>query len=592
MKIEDYGFISDLQTCALVGRDGSIDWLCLPRFDSAACFAALLGSPENGRWQIAPVDEPVKVTRRYRGDSLILETIFETETGVVRLIDFMPPRVEHPEVVRIVEGVRGRVNMQLRLTLRFDYGQAVPWVRQRDGDLHAIVGPDEVIVRTPVKLVGEDHSTCARFTVRTGQEVPFVLTWYPSHLFAPKPVSARRALQATGKFWKSWAARFTDKGEWSEAVLRSLVTLKGLIYAPTGGIVAAATTSLPEKIGGERNWDYRFCWLRDASFTLHALLTCGYFDEAMAWRDWLLRAVAGSAEQLQIMYGLAGERRIDEWELPWLPGYEGSRPVRVGNAAVEQFQLDVFGTVIATLHGADCAGLPPQPLAAQLRNELMRTLERHWHLPDEGIWEVRGKPRHFVHSKVMAWLAADRAVKMSHHQRDRKGIRHWTTLRNTIHREVCENGFNQKIGAFVQSYGAKELDASVLQMPMVGFLPYSDPRVQGTVRAIEERLVDHGLVRRYETASNVDGLESREGAFLLCSFWLAICRHHLGRVNEARALFENVLSMRNDLGLLAEEYDPLEQRQLGNFPQAFSHVGLVIAAQNLRQPPAINLERK
>jgi GH15 family glucan-1,4-alpha-glucosidase len=587
MKIEDYGFIGDTQTAALVGRNGSIDWLCFPRFDSAACFAALLGTRENGRWQIAPAAGVVATTRRYRDDSLIIETDFCTDTGSVRVIDFMPPRGTEPDVVRIVEGLEGEVCMRMELFIRFDYGSIVPWVRKRNGCLEAIAGPDALVLRTPVAHRGENLHTVADFTVKAGERVPFVLTWFPSHLPQPPAIDSERALTDTEQFWHEWAGRCTYQGEWRNEVLRSLITLKGLTYAPTGGIVAAATTSLPEQLGGVRNWDYRFCWLRDSTFTLYAFLTAGFTEEAAAWRDWLLRAVAGSASQLQMLYGPAGERRLEEFEVPWLQGYEKSAPVRIGNAAAKQFQLDVYGEVMDTFHLARRSGVPSDRTVWRLQRWLMRFVEDHWHEPDEGIWEVRGPRRQFTHSKMMAWLAADRAVKAVEQFGLDGDARRWRALRAKIHAEVCENGFNRDRQAFTQYYGASELDASLLMMPLVGFLPAHDPRVRGTIEAIERELVTDGFVLRYHPADapGVDGLPSGEGTFLPCSFWFADCLHLLGRKEQAREVFQRLLAIQNDLGLLSEEYDTRVGRQVGNFPQAFSHIGLVNTAFALGASP-------
>jgi GH15 family glucan-1,4-alpha-glucosidase len=583
-KIEDYAFLSDTQTAALVGRDGSIDWLCFPRFDSPACFASLLGNAENGRWRFTPHGELTATRRRYRGDTLILETEFETADGTVRLIDFMPPRGYAPDIIRIVEGVRGAVKLHMELIIRFDYGSIVPWVRKRDGALEAIGGPDALILRTPVETHGENLTTVADFTVAAGERVPFVLTWFPSHAAQPKAVNAEHALRDTEEYWRAWSARCCTEGEWLEPVKRSLITLKGLTYGPTGGIVAAATTSLPEEIGGVRNWDYRYCWLRDATFTLLTLMDAGYLEEACAWRQWLLRAVAGSPAQMHIMYGVQGERRLTELELPWLSGYEGSTPVRIGNAASQQFQLDVYGEVMDSMYRAAQAGIKSTEADWRLQVALLHFLERNWESPDYGIWEIRGEPQHFTHSKMMAWVAFDRGIKLveefgcsgdEHHER-------WVQLRDGIHRQVCELGYNEKKRAFTQFYGSDEMDASILMMPLVGFLPPEDARVRSTVEAIERDLLRDGFVLRYRTgANNVDGLPGHEGVFLLCSFWLADCLHLIGRTGDARELFERLLGLRNDLGLLAEEYEPRDQRQLGNFPQAFSHIALVNTARIL-----------
>ena len=583
MRIEDYGLIGDTQTAALVGRDGSIDWLCLPRFDSGACFAALLGTEEHGRWTISPAGgQPATTTRRYRGDTLVLETTFATAGGVVRVVDFMPPRGHHPDVVRLVEGVSGRVAMEMTLAIRFDYGRSVPWVRRRGHRLTAVAGPDGLVLDTPVDTHGENLRTIASFEVAAGDVVPFVITWYPSHEGPPPAIDPLVALAETMAWWEDWSRLCTYRGEWREAVMRSLVTLKALTYGPTGGIVAAVTTSLPECIGGVRNWDYRYCWLRDATFTLYALLGAGYRKEASAWRDWLLRAVAGAPADLQVMYGCAGERRLVEQELPWLPGYEASTPVRIGNAAVEQLQLDVYGELMDAMHQARRAGIAESGPAWDVELALMEFLESTWQEPDEGIWEVRGPRRHFTHSKMMAWVAADRAVKAV----DRFGavgpVDRWRMLRDEIHDEVCERGWDAERQTFTQSYGSRELDAAMLMMPLVGFLPADDARVRGTIAAVERELCEGGFVRRYTQAdSDIDGLPPGEGAFLACTFWLADNYALVGRVAEARATFERLLALRNDLGLLAEQYDVAAGRQLGNFPQAFSHVPLVNTACNL-----------
>ena len=586
-RIEDYGLIGDLQTAALVSRDGSIDWLCFPRFDSGACFAALLGDEENGRWSLAPTAPVRRTSRRYRGDTLVLETDLETEDGAVRLIDFMPPRGEAPDVVRIVEGLSGSVRMEMDLTIRFDYGSIVPWVRRVDGGIVAVAGPDALMLATPVELVGQNLHTVAAFDVGAGDRVPFVLTWYPSHEDQPERVDADKSLADTESFWNDWAALCRSRGRWEAPLRRSLATLKALTYAPTGGIVAAPTTSLPEALGGVRNWDYRFCWLRDATLTLLALVRAGYDDEARAWRDWLLRAIAGSLpEGLQIMYGVAGERRLPELEIPWLGGYERSRPVRVGNAAAGQLQLDVYGEVSDALYHARAAGLEPSPDAWALNVKLLDWLESGWREPDEGIWEVRGPRRHFTHSKVMAWVAFDRAIR-SVEEYGRVGpVDRWRRLRDEIHAEVCRDGFDVELGSFTQSYGSKRLDASCLMIPLVGFLPPNDARVLGTVAAIERGLVRDGFVERYRADVenvDVDGLPPGEGVFLPCSFWLVEVLALQGRLEEATALFERLLALRNDLGLLSEEYDPHMGRLVGNVPQAFTHLALVDAALTLEE---------
>ena len=585
-RIEDYALIGDCETAALVGRDGSIDWLCWPRFDSGACFAALLGSAENGRWLIAPADPGARVARRYRDGTLILETEFDTADGAVTVIDFMPLRGTGSDLVRLVVGRQGRVTMRTELVIRFDYGSAVPWVTQlEDGTgLRAVAGPDMVVLRTPTRLRGEDLKTVGEFTVGPGEMVPFVLTYAPSHLPVPQLLDPEAALGGTEEFWRGWASQCQHTGQWHEPVLRSHITLKALTFAPTGGIVAAPTTSLPEQIGGPRNWDYRFCWLRDATFTLISLMDAGYYEEAKAWRDWLLRAVAGSPSQIQIMYGLAGERRLPEWEVPWLAGYEASRPVRVGNAAQSQVQLDVFGEVMDALHQARRGGLETTEAGWALQRALVGHLETVWNEPDEGIWEVRSGRRHFTHSKVMAWVALDRAIRGIEEFGLHGPLERWRSLRSHIHEEVCRNGFDAELGSFVQSYGSRHLDASLLMLALVGFLPPSDPRIRGTVAAIERRLlVEDTFVLRYDTQEASDGLPPGEGAFLACSFWLADNLVLLGRNEEARDLFERLLPLRNDVGLLAEEYDPVARRQLGNFPQAFSHIALANTARNLTQ---------
>jgi GH15 family glucan-1,4-alpha-glucosidase len=580
--IEDYALIGDLQTAALVGRDGSIDWLCLPRFDSGACFAALLGDENNGHWRIAPAGARTCTRRGYVGDSLVLESVWETRTGTVRVLDFMPHRDRAPDVMRIVEGVTGRVEVSSVLRLRFDYGSIVPWMRRSDGHRVAVAGPDSVWLRSEpeVKTWGQQYSTCSSFAVGPGEKVAFCLTWHPSHEARPPLVDPYMALEHTLEDWKSWSAQCTYEGPYREAVMRSLITLKALTYAPTGGIVAAATTSLPEELGGVRNWDYRYCWLRDSTLTLRALLSAGYLEEAAAWRDWLLRAVAGDPADLQIMYGLAGERRLPESEVPWLRGYGGARPVRIGNAAVKQLQLDVYGEVMDSLALAREVGMPPQRQAWALQLSLLGFLESTWRQPDEGLWEVRGPRRHFVHSKVMAWVAADRAVRTLELNPSLPGdVERWRVMREEVHREVCERGYDPVRNTFTQSYGSAELDAATLMIPRVGFLPPDDPRVVGTVEAVRAELGHHGFVRRYGTDGiAVDGLPGGEGTFLACSFWLADALRMMGRTEEARELFERLLELRNDVGLLAEEYDPVARRQLGNFPQAFSHVGLVATA--------------
>ncbi|MCH0539556.1 glycoside hydrolase family 15 protein [Streptomyces sp. MUM 203J] len=589
-RIEDYALIGDLQTAALIGRDGSVDWLCLPRFDSGACFAALLGDENNGHWRIAPSGARTCTRRGYMGDSLVLESVWETRTGTVRVVDFMPQRDRTPDLMRIVEGLSGRVEMSAVLRLRFDYGSIVPWVRRADGQRVAVAGPDAVWLRCEpqVKTWGQQYSTWSSFTVGAGEQVAFCLTWHPSHEPRPPLVDPREALAHTLEDWKSWASRCAYEGPHREAVMRSLITLKALTYAPTGGIVAAPTTSLPEEMGGVRNWDYRFCWLRDATLTLQALVSAGYGEEAAAWRDWLLRAVAGDPADLQIMYGLAGERRLPELEVPWLRGYGGARPVRIGNEAVSQLQLDVYGEVLDALHLAREAGMPPERHAWALQLSLLGFLESTWRQPDEGLWEVRGGRRHFVHSKIMAWAAADRAVRTLEADPALPGDpARWRAMRDEVHREVCARGYDPARNTFTQSYGSRELDAAALLIPRVGFLPPDDPRVVGTVDAVREELGVGGLVRRYSVdGPSVDGLPGGEGTFLACSFWLVDALRSIGRREEARELFARLLRLRNDVGLLAEEYDPAAGRQLGNFPQAFSHVALVVAAVALAEEDA------
>jgi GH15 family glucan-1,4-alpha-glucosidase len=582
LPIEDYAIIGDCNTAALIGRDGSIDWLCWPRFDSPACFAALLGATENGRWLIAPTDQPYRVSRCYRPGTLVLETEFATDTGRAAVIDFMPP-ANGADLVRIVTGLSGRVTFRTELVMRFDYGATVPWVnRLADGTLNAIAGPDRLVLRTSAELHGEDLKTISKFTLEAGQSMPFVLSHGASFESPPPAIDAFEALARTEAFWREWSGRCTDLGPWTEHVKRSLITLKALTYAPTGGIVAAATTSLPERLGGVRNWDYRYCWLRDATFTLQSFMHLGYYDEARAWRDWLLRAVAGSPNQLQIVYGVAGERWLPEMTIPWLPGYENSSPVRVGNAAHQQLQLDVFGEVADTLFQARKGGMEPSERAQALRRHVLDYLAEAWRQPDEGIWEVRGGPQHFVHSKVMAWVAFDRAAKQIEGQDDDDSASRWREIADEIHGEVCERGFDRGLNSFVQAYGSRKLDASLLLIPLVGFLPASDPRVRGTLRAIEQRLlVNEEFVLRYESENTGDGLPQGEGAFLVCSFWLVDNYLLQGRHADALTLFDRLLSRCNDVGLLAEEIDPLSGRMLGNFPQAYSHVGLINCALNL-----------
>ncbi|MGV9307332.1 glycoside hydrolase family 15 protein [Nonomuraea sp. NPDC004354] len=583
MRIEDYALIGDMQSAALVARDGSIDWLCLPRFDSPACFAALLGKESNGHWWLGPTGRPAADRRRYRGETLILESEYDTPTGTVRVIDFMPPRDRNPDVVRIVEGVSGTVEMSTQIRIRFDYGRIVPWVRRSDGHLQAIGGPDSIWLHSPVPLKGGDYAHRATFHVKEGERHAFVFTWHPSHQPMPRLISADEHLTQTEELWAEWVSQCTYKGPWRDAVIRSLITLKALTYDPTGGIVAAPTTSLPEDLGGVRNWDYRYCWLRDATMTLDALIGSGYLDEAASWRAWLLRAIAGRPQDLQIMYGVAGERRLPEMELGWLDGYEDSRPVRIGNGAVNQLQLDVYGEVLNCLYHSRTSGLAPSDRAWSIQRELLDYVEEHWDEPDEGLWEVRGPRRHFTHSKVMCWVAMDRAIKQVENFGRTGPVERWREVRQRIHDEICSKGYDPVRNTFTQSYGSVEVDASLLLIPVVGFLPVDDPRVSGTVSAIERELLTDGFVLRYPVAADndIDGLPGGEGAFLACSFWLVEVMAMQGRTEEARELFERLLTLRNDVGLLAEEYDPRYGRLVGNFPQAFSHVPLVHAARAL-----------
>ena len=578
--------IGDCHTAALVGRNGSIDWLCFPRFDSGACFAALLGGADRGRWLVAPAGKLKSVRRRYRNDSLVLETEFQTARGSVRLIDFMPLSDEHWDVVRIVEGLSGTVAMRMELIVRFDYGSIVPWVRRAKDMLLLTAGPDTLELAASVEVSGENMKTVAQFSVRKGQRETFVLNYRPSHFPMRARINPARALKATERKWHRWSARCRYKGRWRGPVQRSLLTLKALTYEPTGGLVAAPTTSLPELLGGVRNWDYRYCWLRDATFTLNSLLLAGYNEEASAWREWLLRAVAGSPDDLQIVYGVTGARRLDEVELPWLSGYRNSKPVRIGNAASRQCQLDVYGEVMDSLHLARASDLEPHPEAWNVQLALMRFVESHWHQPDQGLWEVRGPRRHFTHSKVMAWVAFDRAIKDAEKEGLDAPVRRWRRLRDRIHAQVCKHAFDASRNTFVQSYRSAHLDASLLLIPQVGFLPADDSRVLGTIAAIEKNLRVDGLVLRYSTATNVDSLPVGEGAFLACSFWLADSYVLTGRRAEAEALFERLLGIGNDVGLFAEEYDPRAKRMLGNFPQALTHMALVNTARLLSIPEA------
>jgi GH15 family glucan-1,4-alpha-glucosidase len=579
--IEDYALIGDCETAALVSRDGSIDWLCAPRFDSPACFAALLGGPEHGRWLLAPVEAPRTVRRRYRDDTLVLETEFETSDGVVAVIDCMPLREEAPDVVRMVEGRRGRVRMRMDLAIRFDYGSLIPWVRRTRDGLSAVGGANQLRLVTPVEMRGENRHTVADFTVSAGERTPFTLAWQRSYAWPSTRVDPERSIAATDDWWRQWSRRCAYEGPYRDAVARSLITLKALTYRPSGGVLAAPTTSLPECSGGMRNWDYRYCWLRDATFTLYALMLGGYTAEAVAWREWLLRAVAGEPAHAQILYGVAGERLVPEWEVSWLPGYAGSRPVRVGNAAARQFQLDVYGEVLDALHTARRHGLPADENAWHVERRMVAFVERMWREPDEGIWEVRGGRRHFTHSKVMAWVALDRAVQAVERFGLEGPVARWRAVRAEIHADVCRHGYDPGRGAFVQFYGSDLLDASLLMIPLVGFLPADDPRMRSTVKAIQEHLTTDGFVARYPTVPDVDGLPPGEAAFLPCTFWLADNLALQGRLDEARALFEKLLAVRNDVGLLSEEYDPRHGRLLGNFPQAMSHMALINTAANL-----------
>jgi len=579
-RIEDYAVIGDCRTTALVCRDGSIDWLCVPRFDSAACFTALLGDKSNGRWLVQPAGKITKTSRQYRGESLILETHFTTSTGKVRVIDFMPPDSPNCSIVRLVECLEGRVAMRTELAIRFDYGVTIPWVSRRDSrTMTAVAGPHMLTFRTPAEVKGENMHSVAEFTLRKGESMPFVLAYSESFQPLPLSVDAHISLEETERYWRRWSGICKVKGKWRNAIMRSLLTLKSLSYAPTGGIVAAATTSLPEKIGGTRNWDYRFCWLRDATFILLAFLNAGYREEAAVWLNWLLKVIAGAPEQLQTIYNVMGEKRLDELELPLLPGYENSRPVRIGNAAYTQLQIDIYGELADVVAQARAGGLPLSPRSTELRAVFMKHLEKTWRLPDEGIWEIRGAPQHFVHSKVMAWVAFDRASKEPDSTARQKA--HWRKVARQIHDHVCKNGVDKKRGCFVQAYGSQQMDASLLLLPLVGFLPCSDKRIKATVREIEKRLVRKGLVRRYETVTGVDGLPPGEGAFLACSFWLADNYNLMGRRKEALRLFGRLKRLANDLGLYAEEYDTEDRRMLGNFPQAFSHVALINTALNL-----------
>jgi GH15 family glucan-1,4-alpha-glucosidase len=592
LRIEDYALIGDCQTAALIGRDGSIDWLCWPGFDSDACFAALLGAPKHGRWLIAAIDETARVTRRYRPNTLILETRFESAEGIATLVDFMPRGRTGSSIVRLIIGERGRIRMRTEMVIRFGYGATVPWMTKLDdGTRRAVAGPDMALLRTTAPLRGEDFKTVGEFTVGLGETVPFTLTYMPSHLPIPAAENPLDQLRATQKYWLDWTAKSRISGPWADTVNRSLITLKALIYAPSGGMVAAPTTSLPEHIGGSRNWDYRFCWLRDATLTLLALMNAGYLDEAQAWREWLLRAAAGKPNQLQIMYGIKGERRLTEWEVAWLPGYDKSSPVRVGNAAHTQLQLDVYGELMDALHHARQGGLASSESGWTLQQGVLEHLEEVWPKMDCGIWEVRGGARHFTFSKIMAWVAFDRAVKSAEAFNLDGPLDRWREQRRKIHEDVCRRGFDPELGSFVRSYGSKELDASLLLLPTVGFLPPGDPRVRGTVEAIERELLSDGLVMRYDTAESGDGLPSDEGVFLACSFWLVDTYVLLGRMADAHRLFERLLALCNDVGLLSEEYDPRTGRLLGNFPQALSHIALINSAFNLNEATKPAMQR-
>jgi GH15 family glucan-1,4-alpha-glucosidase len=600
-RIEDYALIGDCETAALVSREGSIDWLCWPAFSSPACFAALLGTADNGYWKIRPKDEITQIWRRYRPGTMIVETSFETGKGEVLLTDFMPPRGEHSDVIRVVRGVRGKVAMRMDFVLRFDYGRTIPWVTMHGEDLRAIAGPHMVTLRhqcfkgDAAEFRGEGLTTASEFTLRKGDEVCFAMTYsYSVDAETPPKVDVKKELADTEAYWCEWSAKSQYKGDYTDAVARSLMTLEAMTYKPTGGMVAAVTAGLPERIGGERNWDYRYCWLRDTSFTLLTLIRAGYTEEAIRWRMWLLRAVAGAPEQIQALYGIGGERQLVEWEATWLRGYEDSRPVRIGNAASEQFQLDVFGEVAVALHRIPDAAEDIRIPATELQASLVDHLCQVWDQPDEGIWETRGGRQHFVHSKVMAWVALDRAIR-HYEQFDGGGdIKRWRKNREMLHKEICEKGFDKKLNSFTQSYGSKSLDASCLRLPLVGFLPIDDPRMIGTVEAIQKHLIRDGLVLRYDTGKTDDGLEGGEGVFLACSFWLVACLQIMGRTEEAGAMFERLLALRNDVGLLSEEYDPKAKRMLGNFPQALSHIALAHAAFTLsgQWEPEVHGERK
>lgn len=581
-KIENYALIGDCETAALVGRNGSIDWLCWPAFDSDACFAAILGTHKNGRWLVAPSDDVTTISRRYLGDTLILETRFETKSGTVALIDFMPPRGKASDVVRLVRGVSGTVKMRMELVIRFGFGIDIPWVRRdEDRSLLAVAGHDMTVLRTPVETRGQDLTTVAEFEVKAGETVPFVLTYGPSHLDPPEPIDPEIALQETETFWKEWCSHCTRDGEYHELILRSLITLKALTFGPTGGIVAAPTTSLPEKLGGARNWDYRFCWLRDATFTLLALMNSGYTEEASAWHNWLLRAAAGSPSSMQIMYGIWGQRRLLEWEAGWLDGYEGAQPVRIGNAAHAQLQLDVYGELIDAFHQSRMAKLKLDDETWALECNVLNHLAEVWDQPDHGIWERRGEPRHYVFSKVMTWVAFDRGIKSAETFGFKAPLLHWQALRDAIHRDVCYRGFDAEENAFVESYGSKLLDASLLLLPAVGFLPASDPRIHSTIAAVEKYMMRDGFVLRHDPREISEEKQPIEGAFLACTLWLADAHVLAGNLDKAQEMFDRVAGLANDVGLLAEEYDSMARRQTGNFPQALTHIALINAAHNL-----------
>ncbi len=582
LLIEDYALIGDTQTAALVGRDGSLDWLCLPRFDSGSCFAKLVGEDDHGRWRIAPEGDVIATSRRYRDRTMVLETELTTVDGTVRLTDFMPPRHHHPRVVRVVTGVAGRVPMRSDLVIRFEYGQDIPWVRSTPRGLRAIAGPNAITLDSPVRFHGRDMRSEAKFVVGAGDTVPMVLSWHISHDEEPFVLDVDRALAEAVTWWEQWCDNVQEvHGDWQQHVLRSLMTLKALTYAPSGGIVAAPTTSLPEDIGGVRNWDYRYCWVRDATLTLDALIEAGCRSEAEAWMQWLVRAAAGAPQQLQIMYGPAGERRLTEFEVDWLPGYEGSRPVRVGNAASGQFQLDVYGELMDAIDRAREHGIELLDVVWRMQRALMDFVSHHWSDPDDGIWEIRGPRQHFTHSRVMAWVAFDRAVRAGERDGLDGPVEAWRAARDDVRAEVCAKGWNDQRQAFTQYYGSDHLDASVLMIPLVGFLPADDPRVVSTVEAIQRELMVDGFVLRYQNSSGVDGLPGREGAFLPCTFWLADCLAGMGRVEEATTIFNRLVGLANDVGLISEEYDPVRKRLVGNFPQAFTHVGLINTARNL-----------